>query len=69
MKNNRINEITIRTDLKPGDIGYVTFLHGILYSKEYSHGIEFESYVAAGLHEFFQQYNASNNRVWICEHN
>ena len=59
--------VSIRTELKPGDIGYVTWLHGKLYSEEYNYGIEFESYVAAGLHEFHKQYNPERNRVWICE--
>jgi GNAT superfamily N-acetyltransferase len=63
-----LEEITIRTELRPGDLGYVTYLHGILYSREYGYGIEFESYVAAGLHEFYQGYDPLRNRVWVCEH-
>lgn len=64
-----LNDIQIRTDLRPGDIGYVTFLHGTLYSKEYHYGIAFESYVAAGLHEFYKHYDLDKDRVWVCEHN
>jgi ribosomal protein S18 acetylase RimI-like enzyme len=63
----RDSQISIRTDLCPGDIGYITWLHGKLYSKEYNYGIGFESYVAAGLHEFQKQYNPERNRVWVCE--
>ena len=63
-----LDDIKIRTELKPGDIGYVTYLHGILYNEEYNYGIGFESYVAAGLHEFYQQYDSSIDRVWVCEH-
>jgi len=68
--NSIINpeDIVIRTELKEGDIGYVTYLHGILYKKEYNYGINFESYVAAGLHEFYQNYDPLKDRVWICEH-
>jgi hypothetical protein len=29
-------------------------MHGRLYKKEYNYGIEFETYVAAGLVEFYQ---------------
>ena len=64
-----ISHITIRTDLRSGDIGYVTYLHGILYKQEYDYGIEFESYVAAGLSEFYEKYDPARNRVWVCEHN
>lgn len=64
-----INDIKIRTKLKPGDIGYVIYLHGEIYKKEYNYGIEFETYVAKGLHEFYQTYDPHKDRVWICEHN
>ncbi|TFG73384.1 MAG: N-acetyltransferase [Anaerolineales bacterium] len=64
----KINHITIRTDLKSGDIGYIIYLHGILYKQEYDYGIELESYVAAGISEFYENYNADRNRVWVCEH-
>jgi GNAT superfamily N-acetyltransferase len=67
-KNISLNDIHIRTELRPGDIGYVTYLHGHLYKKEYGYGIEFEAYVALGLHEFYKQYSPENNRVWVCEH-
>ena len=63
----RTGNVTIRTDLRPGDIGYVTYLHGKLYSKEYDFGVQFESYVAESLHEFQKQYDPKRNRVWVCE--
>ena len=50
----RLNDINIRNQLHPGDIGYVIYLHGILYKTEYNYGIEFESYVAKGLLEFME---------------
>jgi GNAT superfamily N-acetyltransferase len=64
-----LENISIRTDLRPGDIGYITYLHGVLYAKEYDYGISFEGYVAAGFQEFYRQYDAEKDRVWICEHN
>jgi peptidyl-dipeptidase Dcp len=63
-----LNDIQIRTDLRPGDIGYVIHLHGRLYNVEYGYGVGFEAYVALGLHEFYKQYDPETNRVWICEH-
>jgi len=67
-KTISLDDISIRTQLKPGDIGYVIYLHGALYSKEYGYGIQFESYVAKGLCEFHEKYNPERNRVWVCEH-
>src|SRR5262245_16119297 len=63
-----IQEIQIRNDLKPGDLGYVIHLHGLLYGAEYGYGIPFEMYVAEGLHEFYKNYNPEQDRVWVCEH-
>ena len=66
--NIKLEDIKIRTDLKPGDIGYVIYLHGHFYKKEFDYGIEFETYVASGLAEFYQHYDKQKDRVWICEH-
>jgi ribosomal protein S18 acetylase RimI-like enzyme len=63
-----INDITIRTELRPGDMGYIIHLHGKLYGEEYAFGIAFEAYVAQGLYEFWKQYDPVWDRVWICEH-
>ena len=68
--NNKslLDEISIRTDLRPGDIGRVIHMHGALYSTEYNYSIQFEMYVAKGLCEFYEEYDSQRNRVWICEH-
>ncbi len=67
---NKINldEISIRTTLLPGDLGYVTYLHGALYQKEYGYGVSFEAYVAQGFYEFNKNFDADLDRVWIAEH-
>jgi peptidyl-dipeptidase Dcp len=68
-KANKILEsVQIRTLLKPGDLGYVIYRHGKLYGEEYEYGISFETYVGAGMYEFYKNYNAEKDRVWICEH-
>ncbi len=70
MKNTiSMSDISIRIALQPGDIGYVVYMHGALYGKEYNYGIQFEAYVAKGLCEFYEKYDAQRNRVWVCEHN
>lgn len=68
--NNKVSlkDIWIRTELQPGDIGYVTYMHGALYQREYGYGIQFETYVAKGLCEFYEKYDPARNRIWVCEH-
>jgi peptidyl-dipeptidase Dcp len=60
--------VEIRTELRPGDLGYVTYLHGRIYQEEYGYGIGFEAYVAQGFYEFYSHYDPLKDRVWICEH-
>lgn len=64
-----LNDISIRTTLQSGDLGYITYLHGRVYHLEYDYGIEFEAYVAKTLVEFYEQYDVETNRFWVCEHN
>jgi len=69
MKNKvSLDDITIRTELRHGDLGYLVYLHGVLYGREYGYGIQFETYVAKGLCEFYEQYDPERNRIWACEH-
>lgn len=63
-----LDDISIRTELRHGDMGYVIYLHGLLYGREYNFGIQFETYVAEGLCEFYEHYDPKRNRVWVCEH-
>jgi peptidyl-dipeptidase Dcp len=70
MKNAEltVEDIQIRTELRPGDLGFVIYRHGKLYEEEYDYGIAFETYVALGAYEFYKNYDPSKDCVWICEH-
>ncbi len=59
--------ISVRTELKAGDLGFVVYRHGKLYSEENGYGISFEAYVAGGLAEFYKSYDPEKDRVWVCE--
>ena len=67
--NKTLESVQIRSLLKPGDLGYVIYRHGKLYGEEYNYGISFETYVGAGMYEFYKNYDPEMDRVWICEHN
>lgn len=60
-------DIIIRTEVHPGDLGYVIFMHGKIYKKECNYGLAFESYVAKGMSEFMESLDKSRSTGWICE--
>jgi len=60
-------EWKMRHRVKPGDIGYIIYLHGTLYAKEYGYDQTFEAYVAGGLAEFVQSFSPSKDRIWLAE--
>ncbi len=59
-------EVSIRTDVRPGDIGQVVALHGLVYAREYGFNPRFEAYVAGPLAEFVLK-NSARERLWIAE--
>jgi N-acetylglutamate synthase-like GNAT family acetyltransferase len=64
--SHAIGAVTIRTELRPGDIGMVVHMHGILYGQESGFDPTFEAYVAGPLAEFV--YRASSREcLWIAE--
>jgi peptidyl-dipeptidase Dcp len=63
-----LDNITCRNELRPGDLGYIAYLHGQIYAKECGYGLNFEAYVLQGLQEFAAQYDPDRDRIWICEH-
>ena len=62
----KLSDIHIRTTPNPGDLGYISYLHGKIYAEEYQFGIEFDSYVAESLLELYK--DLENNCFWLAEH-
>jgi ribosomal protein S18 acetylase RimI-like enzyme len=58
------NEVRIRHTLRPGDLGMVVHLHGVLYAREYGLDTTFEPYVAKPLADFVL---TANGRLWVAE--
>jgi GNAT superfamily N-acetyltransferase len=61
-----VDDIQIRTTIKPGDIGYIIYLHGILYAAEYDWDYNFETYVAEPLCAFARSKDPQQ-RIWIVQ--
>jgi Transcriptional regulators len=68
-KNIKPEDITVRYNIKPGDAGYITYMHGWIYKQEYNYTTAFEGYVARSFYDFLLAYNADRDRLWIAEHN
>jgi GNAT superfamily N-acetyltransferase len=63
---NAQGAVTLRTELKPGDVGTIIYLHGIIYAHEYGFDHTFEAYVAAPLAQFVRT-SLAGERIWIAE--
>jgi GNAT superfamily N-acetyltransferase len=58
--------VTLRTVLKPGDLGAIVHLHGTVYAREYGFDPTFEAYVAGPLAEFVRS-PPERGRLWVAE--
>ncbi|MDO5147295.1 MAG: helix-turn-helix domain-containing GNAT family N-acetyltransferase [Eubacteriales bacterium] len=67
-KSIKPEDITIRTDIHAGDIGYITYMHGWIYRDEYGYSTAFEQYVADSFVEFLEHFDADRDCLWCAEH-
>jgi GNAT superfamily N-acetyltransferase len=60
-------DISLRHDLRPGDMGRVIAQHGELYAQEYGFDHGFEAYVAETVAEFGKLARPGLDRLWVAE--
>ncbi|WJS96769.1 bifunctional helix-turn-helix transcriptional regulator/GNAT family N-acetyltransferase [Flavobacterium johnsoniae] len=63
------SDISYRHEIKPGDIGYIIYLHGFIYGNESNFSSDFEKYVIKTFYNFLENYSPENDRIWIAEYN
>ncbi len=52
---------------EPGDIGWITHRHGVVYWEEYGFDETFEALVGEILVQFIQKHDPKRERIWIAE--
>ncbi len=57
---------SFRHGIRPGDLGWLIYLHGVLYAREYGFDPRFEAYVAEPLARFVSTHT-ERERLWIAE--
>jgi GNAT superfamily N-acetyltransferase len=67
MASEASSGVLIRHDLRPGDMGRVIALHGMLYAEEYGFDHGFEAYVAETVAEFGRLARPGLDRLWAAE--
>ena len=61
------SHIHIRTNLRPGDLGHLIYLHGILYHELCGFDPTFEAYVATTFADLTAPASHPRNKLWIAE--
>lgn len=66
-ERNRAERTYLLRQHKPGDMGWIVYRHGVLYSQEYRYDERFEALVAEIVSEFVNNYNPARERCWMAE--
>ena len=59
--------LAVRCDLRPGDVGEMIRLHGMLYSRECGYDTTFEGYVCRTFADFIARYDPTKDRIWLAQ--
>jgi GNAT superfamily N-acetyltransferase len=62
----RLRGIVMRGTLRPGDLGEIVRMHGVIYARDHGFDATFEAYVAGPLAEFARR-GSPRERIWIAE--
>jgi GNAT superfamily N-acetyltransferase len=60
-------DVTMRNELRSGDLGWIVERHGLLYADEFGWNIEFEAVVAEIVGDLVSGFDPARERGWIAE--
>jgi len=60
------DDLCIRTELRPGDLGRIISLHGEVYDPLGGYGLRFEAFVGRTIAEFILD-NDARGQIWLAE--
>lgn len=67
MDSSSKTPITIRHEMRPGDLGRIIYLHGVLYFQEYQFDVSFEPYMAPPVVAFAARRDP-RERIWLVDY-
>lgn len=67
LKGLKFSEPFLLRPHEPGDMGWITHRHGVLYAQEYGWDTSFEALVAQIVADFITSYNPAREHCWIAE--
>ena len=59
--------LTMRNELRPGDLGWIVHRHGRIYAEEFGWNTDFEALVAEIAGKIAQSFDPARERIWIAE--
>lgn len=62
------DDVSIRSDLRAGDLGHIVSLHGEAYEPLGGYGLKFEAFVGRTIAEFILD-NDARGQIWMAERN
>lgn len=66
MPSNLPGQVTLRTEIQPGDLGWIVHRHGVVYAHEHGFDRTFEAYVAGPLADCVRG-GSPRERIWLAE--